>query len=87
MKIVLLYHPKSEFSRIAEEYVDNFERSTGKIIELVSLETRDGAAVASLYDIVRFPALVVLRDDGQAENIWQGEMLPLIDEVLGYAAV
>ena len=87
MKIILLYHPNSEYSRIVEEYVEDFKRSRGKLIEMLSLETRDGAAMASLYDILHFPALIVLRDDGQVENMWQGEMLPLMDEVAGYATV
>ncbi len=53
-------------------------------VELVSLETRDGAAMASLYDVVQFPALMVIKEDGQVQRLWQGEQLPLMNEVAGF---
>ena len=84
MKVVALYHPKSEFSRIVEDYSRDFERTKGKAIELVSLDTPEGAQMAKLYDIVQYPALLALRDDGQLLNKWEGEQLPLMNEVAGY---
>lgn len=57
----------------------------GRKIEMVSLNTRDGAATASLYDVVAYPAIMVLADDGSLVNIWQGMPLPLMDDVAGYA--
>lgn len=54
-------------------------------VELVNLDTRDGAATASLYDIVRYPALLALSDDGQLIRSWEGEQLPLVSEVASYA--
>jgi len=54
-------------------------------LEAVGVDTRDGSALASLYDIVSYPGIVVLREDGTPSMIWQGEALPLIDEVAGYA--
>lgn len=84
MKAVILYHPESEFARSAEEYAHDFTRSRGKTIELVSLETVEGSDMAKLYDIVRYPALLVVKDDGQLIKNWEGEALPLMDEVAGY---
>ena len=85
MKIVALYHPSSEWARDVEMYARDMERSQGAKIELVSLETRDGAAMASLYDVIRYPAIVVLKEDGQIQQQWQGEKLPLMNEVAGFA--
>lgn len=55
-----------------------------KRLELVSLNTRDGAATASIYDVVAYPAILALADDGSILNQWQGQPLPLMDEVAGY---
>lgn len=84
MKALLLYHPQSEHSRIVEEYVRDFERQRNLKIKLESLDTPEGADKARLYDIVQYPALIVVRDDGQLMKDWQGDQLPLMDEVAGY---
>lgn len=84
MKAVILYHPNSEFARPVEEYVRDFDRTRNKTIKLVSLETLEGAEQARLYDIVQYPALLVVRDDGRIMKAWQGTQLPLMDEVNGY---
>lgn len=82
---MLLYHPQSEMARILEEFAHDFAHRRGHDIDLLSLETRDGAATASLYDIVRYPALFVTNDDGQLLRLWEGDNLPpLMDEVAGY---
>ena len=86
MKALMLYQPNSEYSRMVEEYIHDFERTRGRKIELLSMSTRDGAALASLYDIVQYPGLLVLRDDGQLVTFWQGNKLPLMNEVAGYLA-
>lgn len=84
MKAFILYRPQSEFARPVEEYIREFESRRGKSIELVSLDTMEGSDMARLYDIVQYPALLVIRDDGQILKAWQGTRLPLMDEVAGY---
>lgn len=85
MKAVILYHPQSAEARVIEDYVRDFaNRGNGKPIELLSLESRDGAATATLYDIVRYPTLMVIGGDGQLHKAWQGESLPLMDELAAY---
>ncbi|HTE21849.1 MAG TPA: hypothetical protein VK674_02305 [Candidatus Limnocylindria bacterium] len=84
MKAVILYRPGSEFARIVEEFARDFERQRGKTLELLSLDTVAGADMARLYGINQYPALLTLRDDGQLLKDWQGEHLPLMEEVAGY---
>jgi hypothetical protein len=87
MLIQILYHPHSEHARQVEQYKRDFERSqnTGEI-ELVSLETRDGADIARLYDIVRYPAVLAITEtDKKLMKLWQDEKLPLMSEVASYA--
>jgi len=87
MKLLILYRPDSEHSTDVESFVRDFQHrfEAGKKIELVSIDTRDGVATASLYDIVAYPAILALANDGSALNIWQGVPLPLMNEVAGYA--
>jgi hypothetical protein len=82
MKATILYHPYSESARVVEEYAHDFERIHGTAIELVSLETKEGAELAKLYDIIQYPAVLARRDDGELLQHWQGEQLPLMDEVV-----
>lgn len=84
MKALILYHPNSEHARTTEEYVHNFGQVSTVSIELESLETKDGAATATLYDIVSYPALLILDEQSRLQKVWQGDQLPLMDEVAGY---
>jgi hypothetical protein len=85
MKIYVLYRPRSEHARKVEEFAHDFERQGGRSVETVSLDTRDGAATASLYDITKYPAILVLREDGQLVRMWAGEQMPLMSEVASFA--
>ena len=87
MKAVALYHPKSDHARLIEEYARDFGHTNSDSIELVSLETREGAAMATLYDIVSYPALLVTDGDGRLHQVWQGGQLPLMNELAGYLVV
>lgn len=86
MKLLILYRPHSEHATKVESFVRDFLRqhdADGKV-ELLSVDTRDGVATASLYDVMRFPAILALAEDGRMLNLWQGEPLPLMTEVAGY---
>lgn len=84
MKLIALYRPNSDHARKVEEYARDFERQTKHRVLLTSTETREGAATATLYDIVNYPAILILQNDGQLLKEWQGEHLPLMNEVRGY---
>jgi thioredoxin-like negative regulator of GroEL len=84
MKLLIIYHPNSEFSTAVENFASECKRKTSKKVELVSLESPDGASIASVYDLMAYPAIIILREDGQLVKDWQGGSLPTKDEVLGY---
>lgn len=83
----MLYRPNSDHARDVETFFRDFQRlhdfGTNKV-ELVSVNTRDGAATASLYDILAYPAVLAIANDGAVLNVWPGPQLPLMDEVVGY---
>lgn len=83
MKITILYRPSSEQARTVEEFARDFDHQHNAKAELISIDTREGAAIASLYDIMAFPCIMVLRDDGQMVRDWSGGTMPLMNEVMG----
>jgi len=87
MRAVILYHPNSEFAGVSEDFKREFEaRHPGNKVELVSLETSEGSEMAQLYDVVRYPAILVIDNDGRLQKFWQDQPFPLIDEVYSYAS-
>lgn len=84
MKVVILYHPKSDHARAVETYARDYESFQHGEIKLISLETKEGADMARLYDIVKYPAVLAVRDGGELLKHWQEEQLPLMQEVASY---
>lgn len=86
MKVLVLYRPSSEHARTIEEFVRDYGKRNGsEHVELMDVDTREGSATATLYDIMQYPAIIVSRGDGSVLNSWQGEQLPLMDEITAYA--
>ena len=86
MRITVLYRPASEFGRITEEFIRDYQmRYPDKKIEVINIDSRDGIAMSSLYDIMQFPTILATRDDGSLLKSWEGQSFPLMDELAGYA--
>ena len=80
----VIYRPNSEHSRIVEEYMHDYLRRTGAELEYVNPDDRDGQSLCRAYDIVEYPTIIALSDDGQVQNSWRGLPLPTIHEVSYY---
>ena len=65
--------------------MNDFARQTGKTLEVIDPDTRDGAGFCAAYDIVEYPTIIAISEEGQVQNIWRGEMTPTISEVSYYA--
>lgn len=86
MKVLVLYRPDSEHGRQVEEFIHDFqERHGSHRLEIMNIDSRDGIATATLYDIMEYPAILVIQDDGMIQKSWAGSSLPLMDEVASYA--
>jgi len=84
--VLILYRPNSEHGRLVEEFIHEFQgRHLPGSLEVVNIDTREGSATASLYDITQYPAILAIQTDGSLQRLWQGDALPLMDEVAGYA--
>jgi hypothetical protein len=87
MKLLVLYRPNSEHARLVEQFLRDFERQGHKgtaRVDVMDLNTREGAAMAAVYDIVQYPGMLATTDDGQLVHAWQGELLPTMNEISGY---
>ncbi len=88
MKVVILYRPKSEYATKVEAFVHDYQVRHGSVkLELLNVDEREGIALVSLYDIMSYPAILALAIDGTLLHMWQGEQLPLMDEVASYLYV
>jgi hypothetical protein len=81
MKIIVLYRPRSEQEGKVLDFKRDYKQLRNKELELVSLDTVEGDNMAKVYDITQYPAFLAIKDDGQLEQMWQGETLPLMNEL------
>ena len=87
VKVLVLYRPDSEHGRNVEAFIRDFKyqhEADANRLEVLNIDTRDGTATASLYDVLEYPAVLVLSDDGSLVKSWVGEHLPLMDDIAGY---
>lgn len=84
MRVVVVYKDESDHAREVIDYLRDFERQTGHILETLDPETADGAHFCRTYDIVEYPTIVALSDDSSLQNLWRGRPLPTISEVSFY---
>lgn len=85
MNISILYRPNSEHERLVLDYQRDFKQRSSRDIELVSLDTVEGDELAKIYGVDVYPTIIVRDDEGVLQHMWQGDTLPLMDEVLAYA--
>ncbi|HUD03678.1 MAG TPA: hypothetical protein VMR51_02725 [Patescibacteria group bacterium] len=84
MKVAILYRSQSENERLVLDFERDYKSLTGRDLSLYDLNTQDGAAMASLYDVVNYPAVLALANNGELLQLWQGEILPMLNEVMYY---
>lgn len=85
MKVVVLYRPNSENREEVEMFIHDFQRlHGGSRLDALDADSREGVAMASLYDVFSFPAILALGDDGGLIKGWEGTNLPLMDAVAYY---
>ncbi len=85
MKVVVVYRSESEHGRTVEEYLRDFLRRTGSEIETLDPDSKDGGSLCRAYDIVEYPTVIALSDDGRMQNMWRGLPLPTISELSYYS--
>lgn len=84
MKVVIVFRERSDKAREAFEWIGQFERRTGKTVEMIDPETPEGETFASARDIVEYPTVLAVSDDGKIYEMWTGSPMPTVDTVMAY---
>lgn len=84
MRAVVVFREQSDHARPVREFLREYERRVGRELETVNPDTREGSQLCRLYDIVEYPSVVAMSDDGVMQQMWRGLPLPLINEVTFY---
>ncbi len=84
MKAIIIYRPESDHARAVEDYLRDFSRQTGHELETMDPDSSEGGELCRVYDIVEYPSVIALSDDGQLQNNWRGLPLPTISELSYY---
>lgn len=84
MKVIIIGRDNTEYTRAVETFRMDFYRQTGRQLEVLDPGSREGDEFCHTYDIVEYPTVIALSDDGQVQNLWRGVPLPTISEVSFY---
>jgi hypothetical protein len=85
MKTFVVYKDESDHARDVLTFLGDFTRQTGRTLETVDPDSREGASLCRTYDIVEYPSVVAVDDNGVLQHIWKGRPLPTVSEVSYYA--
>lgn len=81
----MIYKDQSDHARSVITFLHDFQRQTGKELEVMDPESREGIMFCQTYDIMQYPTVVSIDDNGIMQNMWPGQPLPTISEVSYYA--
>lgn len=84
MRVYVVYKDASDHAREVLDYLRDFERQTGHVLETIDPDSPDGTMTCRTYDIVEYPTIFAISDDGILQNQWRGRPLPTISEVSFY---
>ncbi len=53
-------------------------------LAVYDIDSREGASMAALYDVMAYPAFFIVGDDGGFIKSWTDGSIPMMDEVVSY---
>ena len=84
MRVIVLFKEQTDYARQVSDFIDDFKRQTGHELEVIDPESSQGISFTEAYDILEFPTIIAISDEGQIQNQWKGTPLPTISEVSYY---
>jgi hypothetical protein len=81
----MVYREASEARAAVENFLEDFARQTGHRIETLNPDSPAGSQFCQTYDVVEYPTLLAIGQDGTLAQTWRGAELPTISEVSFYA--
>lgn len=82
MRLVCIFREGEDYSRSVNEWLENFRRQTGHTLEVMNPD--ENVSFCEAYDVVEYPTLLALGEDGSVRASWSGRNLPLVNDVLFY---
>ena len=82
MRVICIYRDNQDYTRAVDEWLENFHRRTGREIETIDPDLSTNFCEA--YDVVEYPTILALGNNGEVHASWRGRNLPLVDEVSYY---
>jgi hypothetical protein len=84
MRVLVVYKDQTDYARSVIDFLRDFTHQTGHDVETMDPDSAEGIDFCQTYDIMEFPTMIALSDDGQMQNTWTGLPLPTISEVSFY---
>lgn len=85
MKIVVLTKDGYDYSSAVDTFITDLQSEAGSVeVERLDPDTYDGESFARALDILEFPAVVAVDNNGTSTQQWLGMPLPPISEVSYY---
>ena len=82
MRVVCIYRDNQDYTRSVNEWIENIRRQTGREIEIMDPDKNTGFCEA--YDVVEYPTILALGEQGDVRASWRGRNLPLVNDMLYY---
>jgi len=84
MRVVVITKDQNDYTREVLDYLNDFKRQTGHDLETVNPDTAEGTQFCDTYDIVEYPSIVAISNDGVLQSSWSGLPMPTISELSYY---
>ena len=84
MRVAIIWREESDYGASVREWIRELEHRLGRSIESYSPDSADGESLCRTYDIVEYPTIIALSDEGRMLEMWRGTLLPKIDDVAYY---
>ncbi|MBR2997304.1 hypothetical protein IKF33_02660 [Candidatus Saccharibacteria bacterium] len=85
MKVVCVWRDNTDYAREVTEWLEEFAKRDAGEIESLDPDTIEGEAFARAHDVVEYPTIIAVDDEGRELEVWRGLPLPLMDQVAYYA--
>ncbi len=82
MRVICIYREDEDYTRSVTDFLENFYRQTGQHIE--EMNPDENSSFCETYDIVEYPTIVALDNNGGVREMWHGRDLPRINDVSYY---
>ena len=84
MRVVVVYKDQNDYTREVLDYLRDFKHQTGHDLEQINPDTAEGTQFCETYDIVEYPSVIAVSDDGVMQSSWEGLPFPTISELSYY---